>query len=111
MQALSTLAIGGQGLLCSEGNIAPVVCGELQAAIRVGDFEAAKTAYRRVNGVFSLNVWPGGTVRFLKTAMRLLGMAGCHPRPPFEALEGDAARIVEQSMRALALPEWRGRLA
>ncbi len=40
MQALSTLAIGGQGFLCSEGNIAPVVCGELQAAIRAGDLEA-----------------------------------------------------------------------
>ncbi len=110
MQALSTLAIGGQGFLCSEGNIAPVVCGELQAAIRAGDLEAAKTAYRRVNGVFSLNIWPGGTVRFLKTAMRLLGIPGCHTRPPFEVLEPGAAQIVASSMRALDLPEWRGRL-
>ncbi len=111
MQALSTLAIGGQGFLCSEGNIAPVVCGELQAAIRAGDLAAAKLAYRRVNGVFSLNIWPGGTVRFLKTAMRLLGIPGCFTRPPFEHLDAAAAQIVATSMRALDLPEWRGRLS
>ena len=111
MQALSTLAIGGQGFLCSEGNIAPVVCGELQAAIRAGDLEAAKTAYRRVNGVFSLNIWPGGTVRFLKTAMRLLGIPGSFTRPPFEHLDAAAAQIVATSRRALDWPEWRGRLS
>jgi len=111
MQALSTFAIGGQGFLCSEGNIAPVVCGELQAAIRAGDLEAAKTAYRRVNGVFALNLWPGGTVRFLKTAMNLLGIPGSHTRPPFERLDEEKTRIVAASMRALDLPEWRGRLA
>jgi len=110
MQALSTLAIGGQGFLCSEGNIAPVVCGELQDAIRAHDLDAAKTAYRQLNGVFSLNIWPGGTVRFLKTAMRLLGIPGCHTRPPFEPLDGEAATLAATSMRALDLPEWRGRL-
>lgn len=110
MQALSTLAIGGQGFLCSEGNIAPVVCGELQAAIRAGELEAAKTAYRRLNGVFSLNVWPGGSVRCLKTAMRILGMPGSHTRPPFEILDDAARQVLTTAMRALDLPEWRGRL-
>lgn len=110
MQALSTLAIGGQGFLCSEGTIAPVVCGELQNAIRAGDLEAARTAYRRLNGVFSLNIWPGGSVRFLKTAMQLLGMPGGYTRPPFEPLDADATQIAAASMRALDLPEWRGRL-
>lgn len=111
MQALSTLAIGGQGFLCSEGNISPVVCGELQAAIRAGDLVAAKTAYRQLNGVFSLNRWPGGTVRFLKTAMRLLGLPGAHTRPPFEPLDEEKAAIVRDAMFALDLPEWRGKIA
>ena len=83
---------------------------DLMAAIRAGDLDAAKTAYRQLNGVFSLNVWPGGTVRFLKTAMRLLGSPGCHTRPPFEVLDAAATQIVASSMRALDLPEWRGRL-
>lgn len=111
MQALSTLAIGGQGFLCSEGNIAPVVCGELQTALRAGDLVAAKRAYRQLNGVFSLNRWPGGTVRFLKTAMRLLGLPGAHTRPPFEPLDAEKVAIVRDAMFALDLPEWRGRIA
>lgn len=110
MQALSTLAIGGQGFLCSEGTIAPVVVGELQAAIRAGDFGAAMQAYRRVIGIFALNVWPGGTVRFLKTAMKILGIPGWHTRPPFERLDAAAAEAAAAAMRKLDLPEWRGRL-
>jgi dihydrodipicolinate synthase/N-acetylneuraminate lyase len=111
MQALSTLAIGGQGFLCSEGNIAPVVVGELQDAIRAGDLDAAKTAYRQLNGVFSLNRWPGGTVRFLKTAMGLLGRPGAYTRPPFALLDDDKTAIVREAMLALDLPEWRGAIA
>lgn len=110
MQALSTLAIGGQGFLCSEGNISPVVVGELQAAIRAGDLDEMRRAYRDLNGVFSLNIWPGGTLRFLKAAMRLLGIPGSYPRPPFAELEADKVAIALAAMRALDLPEWRGRL-
>lgn len=110
MQALSTLAIGGDGFLCTEGNIAPIVCGELQAAIRAGDSIAAQTAYRRLIGVFSLNVWPGGSLRYLKTAMRILGLPGWHPRPPFALLDEEQAQHLEHAMQALDLPEWRGRV-
>jgi 4-hydroxy-tetrahydrodipicolinate synthase len=110
MQALSVLAIGGQGFLCSEGAIAPVAIGELQAAIRAGDFAAAMAAYQRVIGVFALNVWPGGSVRFLKTAMKILGIPGWHTRPPFAHLDARAVEAATAAMRALDLPEWRGRL-
>lgn len=110
MQALSTLAIGGQGFLCSEGTIAPVVVGELQAAIRSGDHAAALAAYQRVIGIFALNVWPGGTVRFLKTAMKILGIPGWSTRPPFAHLDEVAAQQARAAMRRLDLPEWRGRI-
>jgi hypothetical protein len=43
--------------------------------------------------------------------MRLLGIPGCHTRPPFQPLDASAAELVATSMRALDLPEWRGRLA
>ena len=49
-------------------------------------------------------------MRCLKTAMRLLGMPGSHTRPPFEILDEGAMQILASSMRALDLPEWRGRL-
>lgn len=106
MQALSTLALGGHGFLCSEGNLVPQLCGEVQRAIRSGDSDAADGSYRRLIEVFSLNIWPGGTVRFLKAAMRILGMPGCHTRPPFEVLDGGAADQLARAMKELALPEW-----
>ena len=111
MQALSVHALGGHGFLCSEGTITPVLCGELQDALRTGDLAAAESFYRQMIGVFSLNVWPGGTVRFLKTAMRILGLPGGYTRPPFEALDPASAASLVPMMRALALPEWRDRIS
>lgn len=105
MQALSTHALGGNGFLSSEGTLCPVLLGEMQRALRAGDFSTAEACYRKLIGLFSLNVWPGGTVRFIKAAMRLLGLPGGHPRPPFEALEGADVESLARELRALALPE------
>jgi 4-hydroxy-tetrahydrodipicolinate synthase len=110
MQALSVHALGGQGFLCSEGSIAPVLCGELQHALRSGDLAAAERFYRQMIGVFSLNIWPGGTVRFLKTAMQILGLPGGFTRPPFAHLDDAATASLIPRMRALELPEWQGRI-
>jgi 4-hydroxy-tetrahydrodipicolinate synthase len=106
MQALSALALGGQGFLCSEGNLAPLLCGQIQRAVRAGDLEGAGPLYRQLIAVFTLNGWPGGTVRFLKTAMRILGLSGGNPRPPFELLGEEAAAALAGTMKELALPEW-----
>jgi 4-hydroxy-tetrahydrodipicolinate synthase len=106
MQALSTLAMGGHGFLCSEGNLVPSLCGQLQQAIRSADSDAADGFYRQLIEVFSLNIWPGGTVRFLKAAMRILGLPGSYTRPPFEVLDGERAGQLAQAMKGLALPEW-----
>ena len=99
MQALSVHALGGQGFLCSEGSIAPVLCGELQHAMRSGDLAAAERFYRQMIGVFSLNIWPGGTVRFLKTAMQILGLPGGFTRPPFAHLDDAATASLIPRMR------------
>ena len=106
MQALSTVALGGQGFLCSEGNLVPILCGQVQDAVRSGRLDTAGGLYRQLIGVFSLNIWPGGTVRFLKTAMRILGIPGGTPRAPFELLGADAADALVRAMKALAIPEW-----
>jgi len=106
MQALSALALGAHGFLCSEGNLVPRLCGQLQQAIRSGDSDGADGFYRQLIGVFSLNVWPGGTVRFLKAAMQNLGLPGAHTRAPFEILGGADAEQLARSMKALALAEW-----
>ena len=110
MQALSVHALGGHGFLCSEGSLTPVLCGEMQRAMRSGDHKAADDCYKKLISVFSLNVWPGGSVRFLKTAMRVLGIPGGYTRPPFETLDSSATESLVRAMRGLALPEWQDQL-
>jgi 4-hydroxy-tetrahydrodipicolinate synthase len=106
MQALSVRALGGQGFLCSEGNLVPVLCGQIQRAVNQQDLETAAALYRDLISVFSLNVWPGATVRFLKTAMRLLSLPGGYTRPPFGVLDDESEGALARSMKELALPEW-----
>jgi dihydrodipicolinate synthase/N-acetylneuraminate lyase len=46
-------------------------------------------------------------VRFLKAAMRILGLPGSYTRPPFEVLEGAKAEQLAAAMKGLAIPEWK----
>ena len=79
MHAISCLALGGQGYLSSEGNLAPRLCVAVVDAYGRGDFAAAHTAYagvmrlhaetRRLGGIGATKAalarlgWPGGAVR------------------------------------------------
>jgi hypothetical protein len=40
--------------------------------------------------------------------MRILGLPGGNPRPPFELLDDEAAATLARSMKGLARPEWKG---
>jgi len=111
MQALSVHALGGQGFLSSEGILAPVLLGQTQQAIRDGDLVAAEAYYRQMIGLFSLNIWPGASLRYIKAAMRVLGLPGSYTRPPFAALDPTAAAALPGMLRALALPEHEGKIA
>jgi dihydrodipicolinate synthase/N-acetylneuraminate lyase len=82
--------------------------GELQTAMRGGDFVDAGAHYRKLIGLFSLNIWPGGSVRFIKAAMRILGLPGGNPRPPFLPLDTASVELLARELRALALPEHEG---
>jgi 4-hydroxy-tetrahydrodipicolinate synthase len=107
MQGLSILALGGQGFLCTDGNIIPDVCMDIIRAHERGDHAEALAAYATVMRFFSLNVWAGGSMRFLKSTMESLGLPGHHLRPPFKPLEEHeasslAAALDRLGIRALA---------
>jgi 4-hydroxy-tetrahydrodipicolinate synthase len=107
MQALTILALGGQGFLCTDGNIIPAVCMEVIRAHERDDHRAALDAYATVMRFFSLNRFPGGSMRFLKSAMRTLGLPGHHLRDPFKELTPDeharvAADLERLDVRRLA---------
>lgn len=105
MQALSALALGAQGFLCSEGIIVPKLVASVIDNYRRGAMAETFEAYATLIRLFSTNVWAGGSIRWTKAAMRVLGMPGWHARPPYLPLpEGTHPRILA-SLEASGIPE------
>ncbi len=100
MQALIMLALGGQGFLCTEGNIIPSVCMDVIKGFERGDQQATFDAYATVMRFFALNRFAGGSMRFLKSAMQTLGLPGSTLREPFLALTEAEHESVAASLEA-----------
>lgn len=105
MQALSVLALGGQGFLCTEGNIIPRTCTTIIDGHVRGDMGAAQSAYRDVIALFAANRWQGGSMRYLKAIMRVVGWSGHHLRPPFLPLGDDEVEAVAAQLADLGIDE------
>ena len=64
--------------------------------------------------LFAANTWPGGSMRWLKASMRVLGLPGWHLRAPWHALTDAEMPLVVQrltdldftSQEGLAPPRW-----
>lgn len=95
-QALPCLALGGQGFLSSEGNLAPRLCVAVVDAYARGDLAASHDAWARVFRLFTETRRLGGIVA-TKAALSVLGLAGGAPRPPRVPL-GAAARAEVAAM-------------
>ncbi len=105
MQALSILALGGQGFLCTEGLFAPRLAASIIERYRAGDLAGTFAAYGSLIRFFAGNSWTGGSIRFTKAAMRLLGLPGWHARPPYVPLPDEALPRVEAALVAAGIPE------
>jgi 4-hydroxy-tetrahydrodipicolinate synthase len=106
MQALSILALGGQGFLCTEGLFAPRLVASVIEHFRAGRLAETFAAYRTLIRFFAAeSAWPGGSIRFTKAAMRVLGLPGWHARPPYLALPDDVLPRVEAMLAAAGIPE------
>jgi 4-hydroxy-tetrahydrodipicolinate synthase len=81
MHALSSLALGGQGYLSSEANLAPRLCATVVDAYCRGDLAASHAAYARVMRLHTETRRLGG-ISATKAALALLGLPGGPPRPP-----------------------------
>ena len=100
MQALSCLALGGQGYLSSEGNLAPRLCVSVVDAYARGDLEASHDAYARVLHLFAETRRLGG-IPATKAALELLGLAGGLPRRPRLPLPDSSRAAVGKMLDAL----------
>jgi 4-hydroxy-tetrahydrodipicolinate synthase len=105
MHALTGFALGAQGFLSTEGAIAPRLCASVIEGFAGGDQAATFDAYRRLMQLSSVNVWPGGSVRFIKAALRILGQPGWHTRPPYQALDESAHGVIRRRLDDLNIAE------
>jgi 4-hydroxy-tetrahydrodipicolinate synthase len=81
MQALSCLALGGQGYLTSEANLAPRLCASVIESYAAGDLEATFAAFAEVVRLSGLLYGRGG-IRATKAVLDRLGLPGGPVRPP-----------------------------
>ncbi|MSO73041.1 MAG: dihydrodipicolinate synthase family protein [Rhodospirillaceae bacterium] len=81
MQGLTILALGGQGHLSSEGNIAPKLCVSVIRHFEVGDMAAMMAAFGRLIKLFGA-LMEYGAGRVTKSALNRLGLPGGYPRRP-----------------------------
>jgi 4-hydroxy-tetrahydrodipicolinate synthase len=105
MQALTILALGGQGFLCTEGLFAPRLVASVIEHFRAGRLEETFAAYRSLIRFFAANPFGGGSIRFTKAAMRVLGLPGWHARPPYQPLPDDTLPRIEAALAAVGIPE------
>jgi 4-hydroxy-tetrahydrodipicolinate synthase len=107
MQAITALALGAQGYLSSEGNLAPRLCMRVIEHHREGDLVARDDAFARVLRLFTETQALGG-IAAEKAALRELGLAGGSPRRPRLPVGADAGRQLASCFEALGLREVEG---
>ncbi len=95
MHALTALALGANGYLSSEGNLAPKLCVSVSDAWNRQDFEGLSRAFGDTIRLFRLTQAAGGVVG-TKAALRALGAPGGWPRPPRRTPDAEpVAALVE----------------
>jgi 4-hydroxy-tetrahydrodipicolinate synthase len=81
MQALTALALGAQGYLASEGNLAPRLCVSVIERYKQGDMAGMMDAFAKVIRL-STGLYGNGGIRVTKAVLNHLGLPGGFPRKP-----------------------------
>lgn len=107
MQAMTAFALGAQGFLSADANLAPRLAASIVSRQAAGDGDGAAAAYARFIRLFRINEW-GGSMRWLKAAMAVLGLPGHHLRPPFLPLDAAASRRITLALDELDIARSEG---
>ena len=103
MQALSCLALGGQGYLTSEANLAPRLCASVIESYAVGNLHATFSAYAGVVRLSGLLYGRGG-IRATKAVLDRLGLPGGTVRPPQLTVSAEVVDEVLAHLEAAGIP-------
>ncbi len=103
--ALTALELGGQGFLCTEAILAPKLCGSVIRHFDDHEDTLAVAAHDRIMRLAAINTWPGGSLRFTKSALRVLGLPGWHLRPPYLPLDDVALEQIARGLDELEIAD------
>jgi 4-hydroxy-tetrahydrodipicolinate synthase len=81
LQALTALALGADGFLTSEANLAPALCNSVVAAYEEGTGAELLLAFGRLARL-SIALYGAGGIRATKAVLNRLGLPGGYPRKP-----------------------------
>jgi len=95
MHALTCLALGGQGFLSSDANLAPRLCASVIERFASGDLTGCRDAYETLMRLYAATRALGGVVA-TKAALDLLGLPGGPPRPPRLAADEATRALVKE---------------
>lgn len=107
MQGLSCLALGGQGYLTSEANLAPRLCRSVIDAYERGDLEATFSAFAEVVRLSGLLYGHGG-IRATKAVLDRLGLPAGPVRPPQLGVTAEVVDAVLAHLDAAGVPSIEG---
>jgi 4-hydroxy-tetrahydrodipicolinate synthase len=103
MQATLALALGAQGYLSSDGNLAPRLCVSVIDRHRAGDLAGRDDAYRTLMQLFTVTRRHGG-ISATKAGLAGLGLPGGRPRRPRLPVSADAAAAMTEALHRLGIP-------
>jgi 4-hydroxy-tetrahydrodipicolinate synthase len=102
MHTVTALALGANGYLSTESNFAPRLCQEVIDHFAAGRIEPAFHSYAAIMAVMrAVNTMPTASVRRVKAAMRILGMAGTGLRKPYAPLRDNELTGLRRELNAV----------
>ena len=105
MNMVTALALGGNGYLSSEANLAPHLCAKAITDWSSGQLSASFKTYEAIMALMvALYSVPdvGASVRRLKAAMRYLGHRGTYVREPFAPLRDEDFEKIGSSLEQVS---------
>ncbi|MES2290800.1 MAG: dihydrodipicolinate synthase family protein [Pseudomonadota bacterium] len=101
------LALGAQGFLTSEGNLAPKLCRSVIDAAKAGDNTAFLDRWGKLMRLF-MALYGNGGIRVTKAVLEHYGLAGGYPRPPRLPSETDSLEKALEVVEKMGLAEIEG---
>jgi len=102
--ALTTLALGGNGFMGHEGNLSPELVARVVASFATGDLATLQQSYRTLMAIHALHYRYGGPVRAMKPLLNALGLPGGTLRLPRMGITDAQLQDVLRETLALDIP-------